>query len=813
MMRKNAFTKDSLRQIKNTLPRFLSILVLSALGTAFLAGLKVSGPDMKLTAEEYFKNNHMMDLELRSAKGFTASDINLVSKTEGVAEVMPAYSLDGMAKLEDQNLTVKLISGSFRENTINTPRLVSGRFPQKDGEVLADAQLLQYGDYVAGDSITFESGTDIPITQSLKQDTYTITGFADSPEYITTERGMSTVGSGRAQVFFILPESAFALPVFTNLYLQAEKEGHVSRFSKEYEESITKLEDRLRENVNWYVLDQETNIGFISINQDTKRLVGLSNVLPLLFFLVAVLVTMTSMTRLVDSDRIFIGTYKALGMSKFRIALRYLFYATGAAFLGSIIGISIGIYLIPTIVYEAYGILYILPSISLKFYLRYALFSGAAAIICAALPAFFVCLGTLRRVPAGLLRSEAPRIGKNTLIERIPFLWKHLSFTKKVSLRNLFRFKKRLIMTLIGVAGCTALLFTGFGIRSATKDLVPEQFGDILRYDLQIDLQQTGERKGAVEKRNLEDTLQQDRSVSSYMEVHTQAMTLQKGEESQEAIALIPQEDEKLKDFITLRNRSSQKSLSLTEEGIILTEKLSILLGVRKGDSVILNDTDGGEYIVRVAGITENYLNHYIYMSHTIYQKIFGISPITNQYLCHLNLSNTENTAVNEESFSENLLKNKLVSAVTYTENTKNSAKTMVNALGSVVMVLIISAAMLVFVVIFCLTSINIEERNRELATLKVLGFYQKELAEYIYRENILLTVIGTIIGLGLGVLLQRYIILTMETDNMMFARSLPWQSFVYSIGLTILFTLLVDVIMLRSIRKVDMVSSLKSIE
>lgn len=1127
-MMKNAFLKDGLRQVRVTITRFLSILVITALGVAFFAGLKATGPDMRITVLEYFDRLNFMDIRLVSSIGFNGEDVNAVKDVKGVHSLMPAYSYDALALLSGKKLTVRLQSLSEEgeeRNQINRPELVEGRLPQSSGECLADSRFMELSGHRIGDSVSFTSGTASPTSEALKIDTFQIVGIAKSPLYISVERGSSSVGRGKAEAFFLVPAADFNFPVYTEIYLTVEKGADISRFDDAYDEILepvkkaleetarlradlrygeineeaqkeladakkevedgyrelkegqqklddakSKLEEgRMEYTLNkeafekkiaegqkqlddgyiqynrglaeyrkglgdyetakadtyarfneaeeqldqgrkdyegglaaynegkalhstlvdalaggntpqaisilrmligkieadkpelsavlaayaanpgnpesavaargaaaqfgdtleqsrlqldaakqvldkkgleldkarlaaqeeldkakepleaakrqldgtketldkkskeieqarsdgqgelaeaekelvageaelaeakrkfdgekadaekklrdaqqeiddgekklarlklpkWYVLDHGTNVGFAGYKQDTQRIDALSLIIPPLFFLVAVLVTMTSMTRLVDSDRPYIGTLKAMGYANGRIAMRYLIYAVAASVIGSVIGLVAGFNIFPRVIFDAYSMLYNFSSIKIQFNPVYAVVSMGAAVACAALPAYFICIKSLREAPSELMRPAAPLTGKRTLMERLLFVWNRLNFSQKVAVRNLLRYKKRFIMTVIGVAGCTALMFTGFGLRDSVTTMVPKQYGNVQKYDVQIDLKQD---VSPAERESLEELLESNANIVSKTEVLNKSVDVLQGTRLKSVYLVVPGAVQEFSDFVHLQDRRTQEALALGDDAVIASEKLARLLGVEEGSRIILRDDAGNEAAFTVKGVMENYIHHYIYMSPSLYKSAFGTEPIANQILCHLQ----DNSGENNSSFSQRLLENPAVSSVTFTEDSKTSMAKMIEALRYVVLVLILSAAALVFVVVFSLTSINLEERGRELATLKVLGFFERELAAYIYRENGVLTVLGILVGLGLGVTLQRYIITTMEVDIMMFSRELLWQSYLYSAGLTIFFTLLVNVVMLRHIRQVDMVSSLKSIE
>ncbi|MGI6169354.1 MAG: FtsX-like permease family protein, partial [Christensenellales bacterium] len=1134
MGKRNAFLKDGLRKVRATLHRFLAILVITALGVAFFAGLRATGPNMRATASDYFVEQSFMDIRLLSNYGINEADLKAIKSVEGIAKLMPAYSLDALAQLSGKNMTVRLHSlPRSGEDDVNAAEIVEGRMPQKSGECLADEQFMKLADYKIGDTVDFRSGTDTPIHQNLDHEAYTIVGIARNPLYISYDRGSGSVGSGKAEAFFLLPASDFKLEVYTEVYMIAQNPKGISRFDDSYgdllapimqqlervgewrsaerymeiredaseelidaqkkvddgyaelEDGRTQLEEAARalfqgrsdyetgsqrfdseiaaargkldeggrelqkgwaqynsqkeavdaefaahqakidagyaeyytavaeyrsqlaiykqeekvfqgnweklgqgelafkeeyaryeartekyENLTvqleagntpeslaliqamaeqlgqenpqlalalqayvadpsdgqkqdaargavlqfgealvqaeveldqtqmrlaaerdgleqygaalaaismeldgaglvleqtkkdldaasaeldgarrqaqaeldagksrlegsaealeqgrqeleqqkdmgqqeldealaeleqgeseyedglaefsseeltalrkleqaqteidqgyekldelrqpeWYVLDHETNIGFIGYKQDARRVEALSLVMPVLFFLVAILVTMTSMTRLVESDRTQIGTLKALGYSDGRIAAYYLWYAIAASAIGGMIGLLVGFNIFPRLVFNAYASLYTLPPIVLQFNWPYALVSLGLAVGCAALPSYFVCLRSTRQAPAHLMRPQAPGVGKRTLLERMTFIWKRFNFSQKVALRNLFRYRKRLIMTVVGVAGCTALMFTGFGMRDAVSTIVTKQYDEIQRYEMRIDLQKN---LSDADRAALEQMLDDNEMLGSQVMVRSEAVDVEHGSALKSAYLTIPQTSAGIDGYLHLKNRRTGESLALGERGIVLTEKLADMLGVLEGDTVSIRNEDGQRAEVVVDGITENYVSHYIYMSVESYGRAFARAPEANQIWCLPN----QDADWEREALSETLLNHSAVASLSFTTTMQESMEKMVGALHQIVLVLILSAAALVFVVLFSLTTISLEERSRELATIKVLGFFDRELAAYIYRENAVLTVLGTGLGLLLGVLLQRYVIGTMEID------------------------------------------------
>ena len=567
------------------------------------------------------------------------------------------------------------------------------------------------------------------------------------------------------------------------------------------EETLAELKEP-----EWYALDLRMNEGFASYIQDTDRVAAIGLVFPLIFFLVAALLSLTNMTRMVEDDRTVIGVMKALGYGRMAIACKYLIYAGMATIGGIVLGVAVGSVLFPRVIADAYGILYTLPTVVTPLNMEPSLLAGVGALVCAVVPAFLVCQGELMSTPASLMRPRSPKEGKRILLERVGFIWKHLNFSKKVTCRNIFRYKKRLLMTIFGVAGCTALIFTGFGLKDSIRMMIPKQYEEIQKYDMQVTLSDDATQE---EQQALDTVLTQTQGIGGSVELHQEAVDASSAEGLQEAYLVVPQDEESFRQFITLRNRRTGDAVALPEQGAVITEKLGKLLDIGVGDTLTLRDGDGHQVEVTVAGIVENYVYHYVYMTPAAYETVFGSEPEQNAVFAQLEDTSSET----EDALSRTLLDTGAVSGVAFNTGIRANFDDMIQALDIVVVVLILSAAALAFVVLFSLTGINIDERQRELATLKVLGFYDGETAMYLYRENILLTILGILAGLVLGNFLLFFVLNTAEVDMVMFTRETYWTNYVISSVITFGFSVIVNLLTNRVIKKIDMVESLKSVE
>lgn len=558
----------------------------------------------------------------------------------------------------------------------------------------------------------------------------------------------------------------------------------------------------------WYILDRNQNVGYVSYLQDSDRIDNIAKVFPVVFFVVAALISLTSMTRMVEEQRVQIGTLKALGYSKIQIASKYIIYAFLATIIGSIIGMSIGFYLIPKIICEMYAMMYTIPKAILEFNIEYALIGEIVALICTVGATVYTCVKSLRNTPASLMRPKAPKPGKRVLIEKIPLIWKHLNFTQKVTARNIFRYKKRFLMTIVGVAGCTSLIVAGFGLRDAVGNMIPSQYGEIFKYNLEITLKDNLTDKNIQE---VYDKISKKEEIINSMKINMQSVEIVKNDNNQSIQLIVPEDKEKIQDFIKLRNRKyKEDTYTLNNEGIIITEKIAKLLDIKVGETITIKNVDNKEVQAKVTAITENYLNHYIYMSTDLYKELYKKDINSNTIVAITNNLTEEQ----ESNLGKELLKDKdNISSILFTSMTTDIFSLVMDNMSLVVWVLIIAAGLLAFVVLYNLSNTNISERIRELATIKVLGFYDKEVYEYIGKETIILTIIGILVGLLGGNFLTTFIIKTCELDVLMFDPQIKITSYLYGIVITAVFAIIVNITTYFALKKIDMIESLKSVE
>lgn len=585
---------------------------------------------------------------------------------------------------------------------------------------------------------------------------------------------------------------------------KAEADKELADARQEIEDAEAKLNDI--EEGEWYVWDRGRNVSFASFDSNSTKLAALAKVFPVFFFLVAALVVSTTMTRMVEEERLQIGTMKALGYTPGAIMQKYLLYALSAAAAGAVFGLVLGFFVFPRVIWTAYQMMYYTPVFLSPWRWDVGLLAGGSLIAIAMAATWSACRTTLHEYPAALMRPRAPKAGKRILLERVTFLWRRLPFTYKVTCRNLLRYKKRFWMTVIGVAGCTALLVTGFGISDSLNSIVTKQFGEIYHYDLLTAVT------------SAEDTLEGPAHDYLYnSDVFTSSLTVFTQQVEQELedgstvdyYYMVPEDVDAFAGFADLHNRQTGEPTPLEQEGVVLTEKLASTLNVKPGDTVTLEDADGNEAQFTVTGVCEHYVYNYVYMSAASYAEGFGQEPDWNAVMSQM----ADNSQQGRDAVSAELLAMDEVASLNFTADSMAMVLNMLESIDAVVVLIIVCAACLAFVVLYNLTNINIAERVKEIATIKVLGFYDREVDAYVNRESVILTLIGAIFGLAGGVALHKFVILTVEVDAVMFGRDIQPMSFVYALALTFLFSLFVNLFMGRKLKQISMVESMKAPE
>ena len=834
----NALTlKNLLREIKRTFTKFLSIFAICALGVAFFAGIRATSPDMKEAGDRLYNTYNLSDISVISTSGLTADNIRDLESIEGIRAVRASLFVDAMARgtgekeknLRLYSMPIKLKSeyvplidlipdygiDTSPEYEMNGVEIVSGRMPLNDTETALD--------YTLEGSLVKQLGDEITLTTSGGTVTLRVVGFIRSPMYISMfERGTSSIGNGTSDGFAYASGNAISslgtkLPVMSLLntyYTRADivisgKEG-LSAYSDEYEALVNEVTDRIEDYAStqsgtWYIQDRSGNPGYSDYSENTDRIAAVGDVFPLIFFIVAALVCLTTMTRMVEEQRIEMGTMKALGYGGWQIAMKYAVYAMSACISGGVVGAIIGFKLFPYVIMKAYSIMYYLGKLETPYRADIAFMAIAAMAVCTAAATFSACYASLKEVPATLMRPKAPKAGRRVLLEKIPFIWKKLSFTSKVTVRNLFRYKKRFFMSVIGIAGSGALLVTAFGLNDSIFGIIEKQFGDIWQMDVQAYVYE------AMPLADMQELLGKNPAnddFDSVMFCLDSQMECKNGGRSQNGVHLLGVESaESMAGRINLHNGGAP--VTLDDSGVVVTAKLAETLSIKAGDEINMR-TGGEDHLMRVIGVADNYVYHYVYITAAYYETVFGKAMQYNGLMGNLKDGLTDETM---DAMSTQLLSDSRMYTVRTIESIYASVWDSLSILNYVVLVLILGSGMLTFVVMLNLTNINIGERMRELATLRVLGFYDKEMYAYIFRENNALSVIGAFVGLLFGKIMHLFVIRTCEVDMVMFVRSAKPLSYVYAFALTIVFSLIVNLLMRPKVRAIDMVESLKSAE
>lgn len=594
----------------------------------------------------------------------------------------------------------------------------------------------------------------------------------------------------------------YVMPAYEKAVAQFDFDAVNAEYDKKMNETLADSDSW-----EWYVLTRESSYSFRDYESSANRMKAIATVFPLFFIIVAGLVCLTTMTRMVEEERGLIGTYKALGYGKATIALKYVIYAFLASLTGAVIGCAAGLRLFPYIIYESWNIIYQMPAIKYASHTILSVVAVASLILVTLIATLYSCYNELSEVPSALMRPKAPKNGKKILLEHT-FIWKHLSFTKKVTMRNIFLYKKRFFMTVIGIAGCGALITAGFGIKDSVQSIIDNQYGQIIHYDNILVFNKNADSDA---RNNLSDKISSDEYYkSSLMDyAYTAEVKIPGSADDYSTEITVVNDTSAYMDYVTFRTRRSKKTIELDDSGVIISEKLAKDLNVKEGDNVLIHDEDNKQATVKVSGVMEMYINNYIFMTSEYYSQVFGYTPDNNRILGILTSDGEDIQSV----IGDRYLTDNNVKSLTFVKANITRFENMIQSLDLVTWVLIISAGMLAFVVLYNLTNVNISERIREIATIKVLGFYDREVGEYVYRENIILTLIGGVFGLLLGMALHAYIMTTIELDGVMFGTKINISSFLISYGITILFSLLINIFMYPSLKKIPMVESLKSVE
>lgn len=818
---KTKLLKHIFMKIKDNYKRFLSLICMAFLGVGFYAGIQSSSPDMLKTLDNFYDENNVYDISVISNVGLTEDDLLKLSKIKNVELAINIQEKDTYLEIEENNYVVKLIEYNSQMNNVY---IKEGRLPKNNNEVSVDNALLENNNLKLGDNITIDGKK------------YSIVGNVISPLYFSAERPNSNLGSGKVDYYIYVYNGSLDLEAYSNIYITVKGAKKYLTNSDSYKKLINNVKkdidlikdkqqdiryDELYSDIietsemygisidesnfikpKWYIYDRLDNTSYKELINASDNLKKIGNIFPIIFFAISVLVSLISMMRMIEEDRVENGTLKSLGYNSFHITLKYVIYSLLATTIGSSVGAIFGSYMIPSVIWNIYTKIFFIPKFIYLLKSDYNALGLWICILCICGTSVIVCIKNLREVPANLMRPKAPKSGKKILLERINFIWKKLKFSDKITIRNIFRYKSRVITTVLGIAGCTSLILAGFGLKDSIKDVTDFQFNNIIKYDK---LLMTNE---SINQIDIEKELLNDDKVENFTNVNTQNIKVLFNDEEQEVTMITPDDFNSISKSISLIDLKTNNIIdNISDNSCIISEKTAKLLDIDVGDKISLLDNDNNKYDIKVSYIIKNYINQYLYINKNTYNNLF------NNYKINSVLISLKDKDKNSKEFDKKYISNGYALTIVDNDDMKNSMNDMLGSIDSIVAILIIAAASLAFVVLYNLSNINISERKREIATLKVLGFYPSEVDKYINRETVLLTILGIGIGLLFGSYLSHFIISTCEPDYIMFDRHVYTLSYFYSLFITVIFTIIVTIVTHFNLKKINMVTSLKNVE
>ena len=818
---KTKLLKHIFMKIKDNYKRFLSLICMAFLGVGFYAGIQSSSPDMLKTLDNFYDENNVYDISVISNVGLTEDDLLKLSKIKNVELAINIQEKDTYLEIEENNYVVKLIEYNSQMNNVY---IKEGRLPKNNNEVSVDNALLENNNLKLGDYITIDGKK------------YSIVGNVISPLYFSAERPNSNLGSGKVDYYIYVYNGSLDLEAYSNIYITVKGAKKYLTNSDSYKKLINNVKkdidlikdkqqdiryDELYSDIietsemygisideskfikpKWYIYDRLDNTSYKELINASDNLKKIGNIFPIIFFAISVLVSLISMMRMIEEDRVENGTLKSLGYNSFHITLKYVIYSLLATTIGSSVGAIFGSYMIPSVIWNIYKKIFFIPKFIYLLKSDYNALGLWICILCICGTSVIVCIKNLREVPANLMRPKAPKSGKKILLERINFIWKKLKFSDKITIRNIFRYKSRVITTILGIAGCTALILAGFGLKDSIKDVTDFQFNNIIKYDKML---MTNE---SINQIDIEKELLNEDKVENYTNVNTQNIKVLFNDEEQEVTMITPDDFNSISKSISLIDLKTNNVIdNISDNSCIISEKTAKLLDIDVGDKISLLDNDNNKYDIKVSYIIKNYINQYLYINKNTYNNLFK------DYKINSILISLKDEDKNSKEFDKKYISNGYALTIVDNDDIKSSMNDMLSSIDSIVAILIIAAASLAFVVLYNLSNINISERKREIATLKVLGFYPSEVDKYINRETVLLTILGIGIGLLFGSYLSHFIISTCEPDYIMFDRHVYTLSYFYSLFITVIFTIIVTIVTHFNLKKINMVTSLKNVE
>ncbi len=825
---KSMMKRTTFREIKGSFGRFAAILAIIALGVGFFSGLKITQEAMVNTVSDFLDEKNFYDLRLVSTIGYTEDNVDAFADEDDVEYAEGNYIFDVVYEGIGESEAV-LKTYSIPEN-INGIELTEGRLPENENECVIDERL---EGVEIGDTITMTDDNSDDTLDNFASTEFTVVGKAYSSYYINFERGTTSLGNGKISGFVYVDEAAFDCDYYTDVFICFDDDFEL--YADEYDDYIEDKEEEwddicyeqveLRyqdllvdsgipsemaeemsidddDSISYYILGRDTNTGYVCFESDSAIVDAVAKVFPIFFFLVAALVCMTTMNRMVEEQRTQIGVLKALGYGRASIMGKYLFYSGSAAIIGCVVGYFGFTYVFPKVIWYAYQMMYISIDLEYVFNWKLAVISLVVSLLCSMGTTWFSCRNELSETAASLMRPKSPKAGKRIFLERITPIWKRMKFLHKVSARNIFRYKKRFFMMILGIGGCTALLLTGFGIKDSIADFATQQYAEVEIYDVALSL---SDEPDSDELEELEEVF--DEKVDSYTLVATSSWDLVTNDGVKTINMVIMEEPDDVEDYIDFHT-SDGEVVAYPEEGeAVINNRISNDYDIAVGDEITVRDSDMNEITVTVSGIYKNYVYNYIYISSETYEE--QMDETLEYKTMYINI----NEEYDVHEVTADILDESIVSSATLNADTEETLSTMMESLNYIVLMVIVCAAALAFIVLYNLTNINITERIREIATIKVLGFFKKEASDYVFRENWILTAVGAAIGLVVGVFLHRFVMAQIKVDMVSFDTYIAPISYVYSIILTFLFNFLVNRVMSRKIDKINMAESLKSVD
>ena len=852
-MNRNTLWKDALSSLNHSWGRFIGITLLMAVSAFTFIGLKMAGPDMKNTAQTYYQEVNLADLTVSSNYGLDKNDTQTIKNQAKKATLDFGYLQD--ATINNSKTSLRVLSES---KNISTSQLISGNFPKKDNQI-AISYLLR-NKYHIGEWITLNEHSN------LKNSRFKIVGFIRPSEYTDKSNlGQTNVGTGQLSGVAIVKKSAFKAQSYSIARIRFNKTKELDPYSSTYQKFIDNKKERLTNSlaqnsklkktevdnnfkdaqkqirqakeqiqlaennglnmsrekarlekqqkklneqeqeikqlgsISYYVNDRKNDSGYDTYQSNSEKIELITNIFPVFLFAVAALVSFSTMTRFIDEERQNIGVLRALGYSKLDTSLKFVIYSLTAALTGVFIGAIGGYWILPRIIFNAYTANLTLTNFQSGFSWKYLFLTFLISILCTTGAAVIQLFIVLRAKTSELLLPKPPKNGSRILLEKIKPFWQHLSFNYKVTLRNIFRYKVKMIMTILGIAGCTGLLMMGFGIRDSLAGIGQKQYSEIIKYDLiAIDKNSLSSEQSSRLNQKLSSS-----QVNKYLPVYFENVSKKIAGTNQDLSIIVPEKSSQISKYISLRNRSSGQKINLNSRGIVISEKLAKLLNLSIGDELSLVTTNGKKVKLPISNICEMYMGHYVLMNSNVYQKYFNKKVNSNAQLIELNNKKQTN------SFANSLMKTGAVSAINLNTNNQQIIDSLIQSMNKVIFLLIGLAALLAVVVIFTLTTTNLEERMREIATLKVLGFYNNEASLYIYRETIILSIFGILIGNWL----HGFIIDNLSPLNAMFRPGILFSNYLLSALIPLVITGIMAIFVNRKIKEVNMLEALKSVD